>query len=234
MHDGRLHAVVFDMDGVLVESEHLWEENWTRYAEAHRTPWTPEDTRSVQGMSAPEWAAYLWRLTGGPEGGPEGTERSVVDGMVADFESGRVDLLPGAERLVTAVAARVPIALASSAPRRLIDAVLHGHGLAGSFSATVSSAEVDRGKPHPDVYAEAAGRLGFPGTECAAVEDSGNGIRAAHAAGMAVVALPNPTYPPPSDALALATGRAEDLDDVGRQLDRLLAPVHDRDAERTV
>ncbi|OEV03735.1 HAD family hydrolase [Streptomyces nanshensis] len=231
MQDGRLQAVVFDMDGVLVESEHLWEENWTRYAEAHHTPWTPEDTRSVQGMSAPEWAAYLWRLTGEPEGGPEGTERSVVDGMVADFESGRVDLLPGAGRLVAGVAARVPVALASSAPRRLIDAVLHGHGLAASFSATVSSAEVERGKPHPDVYAEAAGRLGFDGADCAAVEDSGNGIRAAHAAGMTVIALPNPTYPPPSDALALAAGRAADLDDVGRRLDRLIA---DRATERTV
>ncbi|MEK8174715.1 HAD family phosphatase [Streptomyces sp. M19] len=224
MQESRLRAVVFDLDGVLVESEHLWEENWSRFAQHHDVAWSAEDTKSVQGMSAPEWADYLWRRTGRP-GTAVDTERAVVDGMVADFENGRVDLLPGAERLVEAVSGRVPIALASSAPRRLIDAVLHGHGLVHRFTTTVSSAEVARGKPHPDVYAEAAGRLGFPGADCAAVEDSSNGIRAAHAAGMTVVALPNPTYPPAPDALALATGIADDLDDVRERLLRLLVPA---------
>lgn len=223
MGNEPLQAVVFDLDGVLVESEHLWEENWARFAERHGTPWTADDTASVQGMSAPEWARYLWRHTGRP-GTAEETEHDVVGGMVADFENGRVDLLPGAERLVSSISGRYPIALASSAPRRLIDAVLRGHGLADRFTTTVSSAEVPRGKPHPDVYAEAARRLGLSGAQCAAVEDSSNGIRSAHAAGMTVVALPNPVYPPASDALALTTARAQDLGEVGEHLLKLLAP----------
>jgi len=219
--DGGLNAVVFDLDGVLVDSEHLWEEMWLRYAERHDARWTSEDTAAVQGMSAPEWAAYLCRAAGSPEP-PEGTERAVVDDMVAAFEAGRVDLLPGAETLVREVSARAPVALASSAPRRLIDAVLTGHRLVDRFTATVSSAEVPRGKPSPDVYAEAARRLGHDGPACAAVEDSSNGIRAAAAAGMTVVAIPNPTYPPKPDAIALAGTVAADLDEVRLTLLKLL------------
>ncbi|RNL83353.1 HAD family hydrolase [Halostreptopolyspora alba] len=219
----RLHAVVFDLDGVLVESDHLWEEMWSGYAERHGARWRSEDTTTVQGMSSREWSHYLNRLAGATESDTD-TERAVVDGMVDAFERERVELLPGAREVVEAVSARVPVALASSAPRRLIDAVLRGHGLAGHFTATVSSAEVDRGKPHPDVYLEAAARIGQHGGDCAAVEDSSNGIRAAHAAGMTVVALPNPTpgYRPAPDALALATEEARDLADVRERLLRLL------------
>lgn len=230
MANEPLQAVVFDLDGVLVESEHLWEENWARFAERHATPWTAGDTASVQGMSAPEWSQYLWRHTGRP-GTAEETEHAVVDAMVSDFEKGKVALLPGAERLVSVISGQYAIALASSAPRRLIDAVLRGHGLADRFTTTVSSAEVPRGKPHPDVYAEAARRLGLTGEQCAAVEDSSNGIRSAHAAGMSVIALPNPVYPPASDALTLATASAADLGEVTEQLLKLLAPAPGQGAD---
>ncbi|TQN33474.1 HAD superfamily hydrolase (TIGR01509 family) [Haloactinospora alba] len=218
-----LHAVVFDLDGVLVESDHLWEEMWSDYAARHGARWSSEDTATVQGMSSREWARYLNRLSGAAES-DTGTEHAVVDGMVAAFDQGRVELLDGARESVAAVSARVPVALASSAPRRLIDAVLRGHGLADHFTATVSSAEVARGKPHPDVYLEAVARLGFHGGDCAAVEDSSNGMRAAHAAGMTVVALPNPApgYRPAPDALALAAEEARDLADVRERLLRLL------------
>ncbi|GAA1782601.1 MULTISPECIES: HAD family phosphatase [Streptomonospora] len=219
----RLSAVVFDLDGVLIESDHLWEEMWSGYAARHGAQWTSEDTATVQGMSSREWAHYLNRMSGAGES-EAGTERAVVDGMVGAFEQERVDLLPGARETVKAVSAEVPIALASSAPRRLIDAVLRGHGLVDRFSATVSSAEVERGKPHPDVYLEAASRIGRQGIDCAAVEDSSNGIRAAHAAEMTVVALPNqaPGYRPAPDALALAAEEAGDLADVCARLLRLL------------
>jgi HAD superfamily hydrolase (TIGR01509 family) len=225
-----LDAVVFDLDGVLVDSEHLWEENWVAYAARHQVGWTAEDTASVQGMSAPEWAAYLARRCGVPERAEE-VERAVVDGMIGSIEAGEAPLLPGAGEMVREVSARVPVALASSAARRVIDAVLDKHQLTAEFTATVSSAEVARGKPSPDVYLEAAARLGRAGEDCLGVEDSSNGIRAAAAAGLTVVALPNPTYPPKPDALELASAVAEDNHDVRRKLLAYLAgePVAARD-----
>ncbi|WP_158882353.1 HAD family hydrolase [Amycolatopsis anabasis] len=212
-----LAAVVFDLDGVLVDSEHLWEENWVAYAARHQVEWTSADTSTVQGMSAPEWASYLAERSGTADT-VEQVERAVVDGMIASIEAGEAPLLPGADAMVREVGARVPVALASSAARRVIDAVLATHGLTGEFTATVSSAEVPRGKPNPDVYLEAASRLGRQGAECLGVEDSSNGIRAAAAAGLTVIALPNPTYPPKPDALELAAEIAENNDDVRRKL----------------
>ncbi|MEU0838809.1 HAD family phosphatase [Streptomyces sp. NPDC005962] len=215
-------AVVFDMDGVLVESEHLWEELWTAYAAAHGRSWGPDQTRDVQGMSAPEWAAYLTRFCGadgsaegaqateGAQGTAEDTERTVVDGMVQALADGRIELLPGAREMITDTAERGPVALASSAPRRVIDAVLVHHAVDHHFKATVSSAEVPRGKPSPDVYLAAASALGVAPERCLAVEDSSNGLRAAAAAGMTVVAIPNPQYPPAEDALAAAAFRSPD------------------------
>ncbi|OIV35726.1 HAD family hydrolase [Mangrovactinospora gilvigrisea] len=200
------------MDGVLVESEHLWEELWTAFAARRGAAWTAEQTRTVQGMSAPEWAAHLAAFSGlGTDDGSVGaTEHEVVDGMIAALEGGRIELLDGAREMVVAVSDRAPIALASSAPRRVIDAVLDHHGLTRRFTATVSSAEVPRGKPAPDVYLAAAERLGAAPARCLAVEDSSNGLRAAAAAGMTVVAIPNPTYPPAQDALAQAALAARD------------------------
>ncbi|WP_116200278.1 HAD family hydrolase [Amycolatopsis circi] len=225
-----LDAVVFDLDGVLVESEHLWEENWVAFAARHQVEWTAEDTASVQGMSAPEWAGYLARRCGVPDQAVE-VERAVVDGMIASIDAGEAPLLPGAGAMVREVSERVPVALASSAARRVIDAVLEKHQLTGEFTATVSSAEVARGKPNPDVYLEAAARLGKSGSECLGVEDSSNGIRAAAAAGLTVIALPNPTYPPKPDALELASAVAASNDDVRLKLLAYLAgePVAAKD-----
>jgi HAD superfamily hydrolase (TIGR01509 family) len=113
-------------------------------------------------------------------------------------------LLPGALEAVEALAARWPLGLASSSNRELIDLVLRVSALERWFAATVSSEEVPRGKPAPDVYLEAARRLGVRAESCAAVEDSENGILSAKAAGMRVLAIPNPEYPPAEDALAAA------------------------------
>lgn len=197
----RFQGVVFDLDGVLAESEHLWEENWTTYSAARGYAWQASDTATVQGMSVPEWSGYMAeRLR---RGTAEEIAEAVIDGMIGALEGGRVELLPGAREMVEAVASRVPIAVASSAPRRLIEAVLAATGLRPHFGALVSSEEVPRGKPSPDVYEEAARRLGLDPKRCIGVEDSSNGIRAAAAAGLTVVAIPNPTYPPKADALAL-------------------------------
>jgi HAD superfamily hydrolase (TIGR01509 family) len=212
-------AVVFDLDGVLIESEHLWEECWTRYAARHHVTWNADDTAHVQGMSAPEWSAYLAERAGGHDDAAT-CERAVVDDMVALLGEGRMEPYDGAIAMVREVAGRVPVALATSAPRRLIDAVLDRNDLTSSFGATVSSAEVARGKPSPDVYLEAARRLAADPDGCLAVEDSSNGIRAAAAAGMTVVAIPNPTYPPKPDAIDLA---ARIADGVGGARDEIAA-----------
>lgn len=222
---GAHRAVVFDMDGVLVDSEHLWERMWARFAAARGQTWTAEQTRQVQGMSAPEWSAFLARFSLAEEPASE-TERIVVDDMIAALEAGEIELLPGAERMVLEVSDRVVIGLASSAPRRLIDAVLDLHALSDCFSATVSSAEVPRGKPSPDVYLAAANKLGRHPRECLAVEDSSNGLRSAAAAEMTVVAIPSADYPPAEDALTGASFVAADLDEVRvRLLESLTTPV---------
>lgn len=219
---GRHRAVVFDMDGVLVESEHLWERLWSAFAAKRGQTWTAEQTRQVQGMSAPEWSAFLADFSAAGDSIAD-TEREVVDGMIAALDDGEIELLPGAERMVVETANRAPIALASSASRRIIDAVLDRHGVAQYFTATVSSAEVPRGKPSADVYLAAAKKLGHEPTECLAVEDSSNGLRAAAAAGMTVVAIPNSDYPPAADALAKASRIASDLDEVRLHLLESLA-----------
>ncbi len=215
-------AVVFDMDGVLVDSEHLWEEHWARYASGHGVEWNSGDTATVQGMSSPEWSLYLAERSGTDQA-PKQVEHDVVDGMIESVHSGAAPLLPGADGMVRELSARVPIALASSAARRVIDAVLDTNDLTGEFTTTVSSSEVPRGKPSPDVYLEAASRLGRAGSECLGVEDSSNGIRAAAAAGLAVIALPNPSYPPKPDAMELAAAIAESNDDVRVKLLAALA-----------
>lgn len=219
----RFDAVVFDLDGVLVESEHLWEENWVRHSADNGYAWRPADTATVQGMSVPEWSGYMAERIG--RGTPDEIAESVIDGMIAALHGGRVELLPGSREMVVAAAERAPIAVASSAPRRLIEAVLEAVGLRSRFAACVSSEEVPRGKPSPDVYLEAARRAGVAAESCAAVEDSSNGLRAAAAAGMTVIAIPNPVYPPKPDALALCAKIAASPDDVRRYLiERLPEP----------
>lgn len=221
---GPLVGVVFDLDGVLVESEHLWEENWVAYAAAHAYDWRPDDTATVQGMSVPEWSGYIAQRIG--HGSPPAIAGRVIDGMIAALADGRIALLPGAAPMVAAAAARVPVGVASSAPRRLIEAVLSATGLLPHMGTFVSSEQVSRGKPSPDVYQEAARRLGLDPFRCLAVEDSSNGITSAAAAGMTVVAIPNPVYPPKPEALALCTFVAASPTEVERLLRaRLPAPA---------
>jgi HAD superfamily hydrolase (TIGR01509 family) len=134
---------------------------------------------------------------------PDAINREVVRLMLEAYRE-RLPLIEGAVEAVRRLAERWPLGVASSSNRELIDAVLSSSGLAPNFRATVSSEEVARGKPAPDVYREAARRLGVAASGCAAVEDSHSGIRSAKAAGMRVIAIPNPTYPPDDEALAEA------------------------------
>ncbi|MFI7704693.1 HAD family hydrolase [Nonomuraea sp. NPDC049480] len=204
-----IEGVVFDLDGVIIESEHLWEEVWRDFSESRGRPWELSDTLAVQGMSSLEWAGYLAGHVGAP-GDADLARDQCVSGLVGRIRRGDAGLLPGARELITSVSARVPIALASSAARPAIDAVLQHHGLTALFTAVVSSEEVPRGKPSPDVYLEAVARLGISPGNGLAVEDSSNGIRSAYAAGLLVVGIPNATYPPKADAVALADHLAAD------------------------
>jgi HAD superfamily hydrolase (TIGR01509 family) len=195
-------AVVFDLDGVLVDSETAWDEARRDLVRERGGTWRPEATRAMMGMSSVEWSRYL-RDELGVAMAPE----AISDWVVADLERRyreRLPLFPGATEAVARVGERWPLGLASSANRPIIDLVLAESGMAARFTATVSSEEVARGKPAPDVYLEAARRLAVDPARCVAVEDSSNGLRAAAAAGMKVIAVPNRAYPPEPDAVALA------------------------------
>jgi HAD superfamily hydrolase (TIGR01509 family) len=191
-------AVVFDLDGVLVDSEQVWDEVREGLVRERRGRWHDRAQRDMMGMSSLEWSRYMHDELGVPMA-PEEISRVVVEGLLE-----HLPLVPGAVEAVARLGARWPLGLASSANRPLIDLVLEAGGLAPRFAATVSSEEVARGKPAPDVYLEAARRLAVDPGRAAAVEDSHNGILSARAAGMRVVAVPNPTFPPQPDALAEA------------------------------
>jgi len=197
-----IDAVVFDMDGVLIDSEHVWDEVREELAHERGGRWHERAQRDMMGMSSLEWSRYMHDVIRLPEP-PEKINEEVVRRLAARYQE-ELPLVEGAREAVERLATRWPLAVASSSNRPVIDLVLELSALAPFFRATVSSEEVPRGKPAPDVYREAARRLGAEPARCAAVEDSHNGIVAARAAGMRVVAIPNARYPPGEDALAAA------------------------------
>jgi HAD superfamily hydrolase (TIGR01509 family) len=207
-----IEAVVFDMDGVLIQSEEVWDEVREVYVRERGGRYDAAIQRAMMGMSSPEWSRFLHDEAGVPDD-PEQINHEVVRRLLAAYRK-RLPLLPGAVDAVRRTADRFPLGLASSSNREIIDAVLDASGLAPRFAATVSSEEVAHGKPAPDVYLEAARRLGAAPTRCAAVEDSHGGIRSAKSAGMRVIAIPNPTYPPDDEALSLADVTIHSLDEL--------------------
>jgi HAD superfamily hydrolase (TIGR01509 family) len=195
-------AVVFDLDGLLIETEEIWDEVREALVRERGGRWTDRAQRDMMGMSSTEWSQYLHETLGLHES-PDELNRLVVERMAERYRE-QLPLLPGAVDAVRRVAARWPLAVASSSNRPLIDLVLELSGLASLFQATVSSEEVARGKPAPDVYLEAARRLGVEPERAAAIEDSESGIGSAKAAGMRVVAIPNRSFRPGEEALASA------------------------------
>ncbi|SCE80551.1 HAD family hydrolase [Micromonospora mirobrigensis] len=195
-------AVIFDLDGVIVDSEPVWEQVRRAYVAAHGGTWQPDTQRRLMGMSTGEWAAYLSGELG-VDRSAEQVAKEVVTEMSRRYAD-HVPLIDDADRVVRALAARWPLGLASSSPTRLIAAALTATGLADAFGATLSTEETARGKPAPDVYLDVATRLEVDPGRCVAVEDSSNGVRSAAAAGMRVVAVPHGAYPLDPDAAALA------------------------------
>jgi HAD superfamily hydrolase (TIGR01509 family) len=197
-----IEAVVFDLDGVLVDSEQVWDDIRKKYVIAKGGRWTDRAQRDMMGMSSVEWSHYVAEELGVDET-PEQISKDIAS-RVGDVYREALPLLPGARKAVERIAERWPLAIASSSNREIIDLVLEAADLGSYFKATVSSEEVGAGKPAPDVYLEAAGRLGVDASACAAIEDSHNGIRSAKSAGMRVIAIPNTHYPPDDQSLALA------------------------------
>jgi HAD superfamily hydrolase (TIGR01509 family) len=221
-----IDAVVFDLDGVIIDSEQLWDEVREGLARERGGRWSEQAQADMMGMSSTEWSRYMHDVVGLAES-PEEINREVVRRMLARY-SQHLPLIEGAVAAVERLAAHWPLGVASSSNRELIDHVLELSGLGPYFKVTVSSEEVERGKPAPDVYLEAARRLGVEPSGSVAIEDSASGIRSAHAAGMHVVAIPNRAFPPPADVLALASFVLEsikELDpDVVRGVERLSTP----------
>ncbi|GAA4058976.1 HAD family phosphatase [Actinomadura miaoliensis] len=219
-----LRAVVFDLDGVLVDSEPVWEEVRRGYVADHGGRWRPDTQDRLMGMSTKEWSRYLaTELIGGME--PREVAEGVIGQMIRRYDE-HLPLMPGAREVVRRLAEDGrPLGVSSSSPRTLIDHVLDEMGVRDLFRATLSTEEVARGKPAPDGYLTVAERLDVPAEECAAIEDSSNGLRSAHAAGMRVIAVPHPRYPPDEDALALASHVARDLNAI---TPRLLDQIADK------
>jgi HAD superfamily hydrolase (TIGR01509 family) len=194
-----IEAVVFDLDGVLVDSEPVWEQVRRQVVAEHGGHWAPDAQRRLMGMSTGEWARYL-----GDDLGvglpPEQVAALVIERMAARYTE-HLPLMPGAVEAVRRLAARWPLGLASSSPPSLIETVLDAASLRSSFRTTMSTEQVSRGKPAPDIYLAVAGQLGRQPRRCAAVEDSTNGLRSAAAAGLHVIAIPHPRYPPDPAAL---------------------------------
>ncbi|MEV6376974.1 HAD family hydrolase [Micromonospora musae] len=205
-------AVIFDLDGVIVDSEPVWEEVRRAYVATHGGTWQPDSQRRLMGMSTGEWARYLSGELGVTRTA-EQVATEVVDEMTRRYAE-HVPLIDDADEVVRRIAARWPLGLASSSPTRLIAATLAETGLTDSFRTTLSTEETARGKPAPDVYLAVARRLGVDPTRCAAVEDSSNGVRSAAAAGMRVVAVPHGSYPLDPDAAQLAAVTLGSVDEL--------------------
>jgi HAD superfamily hydrolase (TIGR01509 family) len=207
-----IEAVVFDLDGVLLDTEELWDEARREIAEERGGRWQPDAQRAMMGMSSPEWSRYMHDVIGLPDP-PERISEEVVE-RLAELYRRRLPLVDGAVEAVQRIGAHWPLGIASSSNRPLIDLFLELTGTQQFFRATVSSEEVAHGKPAPDVYLEAATRLEVAPERCAAIEDSENGIRSASSAGMHVVAIPNRVFPPGQEAVALADVVLDSLDEL--------------------
>ena len=207
-----IEAVVFDLDGVLIDSEPVWERVRRELVAERGGHWAADAQSRLMGMSTPEWARYLSEDLGVGLP-PDEVAAQVIDRMAASYRE-YLPLLPGAVEAVHRLAARWPLGLASSAPAVLIETVLASAALRSYFAVTMSTEQVLHGKPAPDIYLAVAAKLGHAPADCAAVEDSSNGLRSAAAAGLHVIAIPHPKYPPDPDALAATALVLSSLDDL--------------------
>jgi len=197
-----IQAVVFDLDGVIVDSEQVWVEVREEYVRGLGLEYPAGATRAMMGMSSPEWSGYLAETLGVP-GSPAEINDAIVERMLVRYGT-EPPLIPGAVEAVRRMAERWPIGIASSSNPELIEAVVRAAGIEDVVRVALSSEHVGRGKPAPDVYLGVVRLLGVQPAATAAIEDSEPGLRSAKAAGLRVIAVPNLHFPPPAEALALA------------------------------
>jgi HAD superfamily hydrolase (TIGR01509 family) len=207
-----VEAIVFDLDGVLIDSEQIWNRVRESLVRERGGRWHDHAHQDMMGMSAPEWSRYMHDVLGLSDS-PSDISAEVVRRMEEMYRH-ELPLMKGAVHAVDRLAGRWPLAVASSSNRRLIDVVLDMAGLARRFAVTIASEEVSRGKPAPDVYLKAARWLHVDPMRCVAVEDSQNGFLSAKAAGMRVIAVPNKRYPPDNNALAVVSTVLDSLEDL--------------------
>jgi HAD superfamily hydrolase (TIGR01509 family) len=224
-------AIVFDMDGILIETEPIWDNVRRRMAAEDGLSWPEGSTPIMMGLSTREWAEHMTDVIGIPGTWEEVAQRT-IDGVADEYTRGGLPVLPGAVEAVRRMAGLAPTAIASSSPRRLVDLVVARLGLGGCLAVTVSTEEVPRGKPYPDGYLRACELLGVDAQQSVAVEDSTNGVRSAHAAGMTVVCVPPGFHPPADHTLQLCAAVLESLDDLTEDLVRSLPPETSESASR--
>lgn len=201
---GSFEAVLFDLDGVLVDSEPWWNDVRVAFARAHDRPWTVDDHHAVMGANSRGWALTMRERLDLPDMDPDEIQDAIVSGVVERYRTQPPPVIPGATAAVRRIAQRLPVAIASSAHPDVIAAAVDALGLRDVLGAIVSSDEVPHGKPAPDVYLVAASQLGVDPGRCVVVEDSVNGVKAGRAAGMYVVLIPNASVPPPAGTAELA------------------------------
>jgi HAD superfamily hydrolase (TIGR01509 family) len=197
-----IDAVVFDMDGILVDSEVYWRECREAFARDRGLIWTAEDQHHAMGRNTLEWAQVM-RERLKLDLSPEAIAEEMIQRVQARYEA-RLPLLPGALEAVHAVAGRYRMALASGSPPPIIRFVIDRAELQDVFEAVIYGEEMSHGKPAPDIYLETLRQLDLPPSQAVGIEDSANGVRALKAAGMIAVAVPSPGFSLPDDVLALA------------------------------
>jgi len=197
-------AVLFDLDGVLVDSEPWWNEVRIAFAHEHGRAWTHEDQARCMGGNSREWAEIMQARLRLPGLAVDAILEAIVAGVVERYRANPAPIIDDAPAQVRRIARELPVAIASSSHPDVIAAAVEALGLLDDLGAIVSSDEVRAGKPAPDVYLLAADRLGVVPGRCLVVEDSINGVRAGKAAGMTVVLVPNRSVPAPAEAHEIA------------------------------
>ncbi len=211
-------AVIFDMDGVIMDSEEYWWEERSALAQQYGAEWLPDDQRHTMGTNTHEWSLYMKQRMG-LDMSPEEIGDLMVSRVNARV-SAHLPVLPGAVEAARIAASAYPVALASGSATPIINEVLRVTGLDQVFQVVVGGDSVTRGKPDPEIYLLAAAQLGVDPALCLGIEDSVNGLRALKAAGMYAIAVPSHNFPPPDDVLAMADARVASLTEFSLDLIR--------------